>query len=165
MSDLTADRVRHLLHYDPLTGAWTWINPLPRSKMRCGDPAGRITSHGRRQIRIASGFYYSARLAWLYMTGEWPKDQIDHINRLVGDDRWENLREANQSQNSFNRTWAESSGAWRGIACCGKKFAVNIGGKYLGLYETFEEAVAVRDQGLKEFAGPFAIALPERNTA
>ena len=162
--NLGADFLRHLLHYDPLTGVWTWMNPLPRSKMQRGDVAGRITSHGRRQIRIASGFYYASRLAFLYMTGEWPKDQVDHINRIRDDDRWENLRDATQSQNSYNRAWAEEGGDWRGIRCNGNKFAVSIGTKYLGNFDTFEEARSVRDQALKDFAGPFAV-IPERNVS
>lgn len=141
------------------------MNPLPHSKMRQGDPAGRITNQGRRQIRIASGFYYASRLAWLYMTGEWPKDQIDHINRIKDDDRWENLREATQSQNSYNRAWAEESGDLRGIRWCGNQFAVSIGGRYLGLHKTIEEAIEVRDSALKEFAGPFAVNTTERKVS
>jgi hypothetical protein len=163
--EITPDFLRHLLHYDPLTGVWTWMNPLPRSPVRRGDIAGRITTQGRRQIRIASGFYYSSRLAWLYMTGTWPKDQIDHVNRIKDDDRWENLREATQSQNSFNREWAETNGDMRGIRPHGNKFAVNIGTLYLGLYTTLEEAKAVRDKALKDQAGPFAVITSERNTA
>lgn len=92
------------------------------------------------------------------MTGEWPKDQIDHINRIKDDDRWENLREATQSQNSYNRGWAEANGEWRGICRHGNQFKVDIGGHYLGLHSTFEEAKAVRDQALKDWAGPFAIS-------
>jgi hypothetical protein len=154
---LTQVYLQHLLHYDSLTGIWTWRNPLLRSKMRPGDVAGSIDSNGRRKLRIHSGYYYSARLAWLYMTGQWPKDQIDHKNRIVSDDRWENLREATQSQNSFNRGWAEAGGEWRGIRCNGNKFAVNIGGVYLGNFATFEEAKTVRDEALKKYAGPFAV--------
>lgn len=157
-----ADFVRHLLHYDPLTGVWTWMNPLPRSPVRRGDVAGRVMTSGRRQIRIATGFYYSSRLAWLYMTGEWPEDQIDHINRIKDDDRWENLRAANQSQNSFNRAWAEANGDMRGITLNGKRFAVNIGGQYLGNFVTLNEAKAVRDQALKDMAGQFAVINNER---
>ncbi len=165
MKDLDQAFLQHLLHYDPLTGVWTWINPLPHSKMRRGDVAGRLTSQGRRQIRIALGFYYASRLAWLYMTGEWPKDQIDHRNRIKDDDCWENLREATQSQNSYNREWAEASGEWRGIRWHGNKFAVNVGARYLGLFETLNEAMAVRDQALKDFAGPFAILDSEREAS
>lgn len=162
---ITADFVRHLLHYDPLTGAWTWINPLPHSKMRRGDVAGRLTTQGRRQIRIKSGFYYASRLAWLYMTGEWPKDQIDHINRIKDDDRWENLREATQSQNSYNREWCEGKGDLRGISCCGNQYTVNIGGKYYGLYKSIEEAIPVRDKALEEKAGSFAVITSERKAS
>lgn len=157
--------LRHLLHYDPLTGVWTWMNPLPRSKMRRGDIAGSVDSNGRRKIRIASAYYYSSRLAWFYVTGEWPNDQIDHINRIKDDDRWENLREATQSQNSFNRAWAEDSGEWRGIRCVGNKFAVSIGGEYLGLSETFEEAKALRDKVLEDKAGSFAVIPLKRDVS
>ena len=92
------------------------------------------------------------------MTGEWPEDQIDHINRKRDDDRWINLRAATQSQNSYNRGWAEESGEWRGIRWCGKQFAVCIGGKYLGLYRTFDEAKVARDTELELRAGQFANA-------
>lgn len=163
--ELTTDFLRHLLHYDPLTGKWTWVNPLPRSKMRRGDIAGRLTMQGRRQIRIASGFYYSSRLAWLYMTGKWPKDQVDHVNRIKDDDRWENLREATQSQNSFNREWAETNGDMRGIRHHGRKFKVDIGTVYFGLFDTLEEAKSVRDKALNEQAGPFAVIPSERKAS
>lgn len=125
--------------------------------MRSGERAGSIDSNGRRKIRIASGYYYSSRLACFYMTGEWPKEQMDHINKIRDDDRWENLRQATQSQNSYNRKWAEAGGEWRGIFPCGNQFRVDIGGQYLGLYKTFEEASRVRDQALKDWAGPFAL--------
>ena len=156
MIDLTQEILQHILNYDPETGIWTWRNPLPRSKVKPGDQAGRITTGGRRQLRIASGFYYSARLACLYMTGDWPKEQMDHINRIRDDDRWINLREANQSQNSYNRAWTEERGEWRGISRCGHQFAVSIGGEYLGLYKTFDEAKTTRDWALKKWAGKFA---------
>lgn len=160
-----ADFVRHLLHYDPLTGVWSWMNPLPRSKMKRGDVAGRIMSNGRRQIRVAGCFFYSSRLAWLYMTGKWPEDQIDHKNRIKDDDRWENLREASQSQNSFNRDWCEASGDMRGILTHGNKFRVDIGGNYLGLYNNLEAAKKVRDQALNDMAGPFAVITNERKVS
>lgn len=162
---LTSDYLKHLLHYDPLTGIWTWINPLPHSKMRPGDIAGSIDSNGRRKLRIASGYFYSARLAHFYMTGQWPKDQMDHKNRIRDDDRWENLRQATQSQNSYNREWAEEGGEWRGIRANCNKFVVSIGAQYLGSFDTFEEAKQIRDQALEAWAGPFAISTLERNAS
>ena len=157
LTPLTADYVRHLLHYDPLTGVWTWVNPVPRSKMRPGDRAGSVDSNGRRKIRINSGYLYSARLAHLYMTGEWPLEQMDHVNRIRDDDRWENLRQATQSQNSYNRDWCEGKGDMRGIVKKCHMYYVNIGGQYLGNFKSLEEAKTVRDEALKAWAGPFAV--------
>lgn len=159
---LDQEVLQHVLDYDPATGIWRWRNPLSRSKMKSGDIAGRITTHGRRQIRIASGFYYASRLAWLYMTGEWPKNQIDHINQVRDDDRWENPREANQSQNSYNRAWAEEGGEWRGIRRNGNKYVASIGGEYLGNFATFEIAKIARDKALIEKAGPYQNTAIER---
>jgi hypothetical protein len=156
MMGLTQKELQGLLHYDPNTGVWTWLKSPWRTAIRPGDIAGNIDSNGRRKIRIAPGHYYSSRLAWLYMMGEWPKDQIDHINRIKDDDRWINLHEASQSQNSFNRDWCEESGKWRGITFHGSQYAVNIGGRYIGLYRFIEEAIVVRDCMLTVMAGNFA---------
>lgn len=35
--------------------------------------------------------------------GDWPKDQLDHINGVRDDNRIENLREVTSQQNNFNR--------------------------------------------------------------
>lgn len=97
------------------------------------------------------------------MTGKWPKEQVDHINRIRDDDRWENLREASCSENNFNKILHEINGVWRGITAHGNKFKVDVGGLYYGLYDTFEEAAYQRDVALKSHAGSFA-KIPERTT-
>jgi hypothetical protein len=86
------------------------------------------------------------------MTGEWPIDQVDHINRIRDDDRWINLREATPQQNRNNKAHYE----WRGIFRHGKKFSVVTGHGYLGLYERFEDAKAIRDLSLWYRGGRFA---------
>lgn len=98
---ITAERLRAVVNYDPDTGTFTWI----RSKqgVRYGSRAGAIKAKGYRSIQVDGKDYAEHRLAWLWMTGEWPKDQIDHINRVRDDNRWSNLREATQSQNFANR--------------------------------------------------------------
>lgn len=51
------------------------------------------------------GYHYKAsRLAWLYMTGEWPKYEMDHINHVKDDNRWVNLRDVTPAENCANRT-------------------------------------------------------------
>jgi hypothetical protein len=60
-TDLTAARLRELLDYDPATGVFTWRSPRP----------------SRYQLISVDGWTYQAsRLAWLWMTGSWPKGQI-----------------------------------------------------------------------------------------
>lgn len=101
MAELTAARLREILSYDPETGAWTW---LVRSggKSTVGSPAGYLDTHGYIKISIDNGRYYSHRLAFLYMTGAWPKEHVDHIDRDRANCRWANLREASRSQNLQN---------------------------------------------------------------
>lgn len=156
--------LQHVLHYDKLTGEWTWIHPLARS-LRVGDRAGTRRADGRLQIHVGGKCYLASRLAWLYVTGKWPEHEIDHKNRIKSDDRWDNLREATHSENQYNRDWCERSGDLRGICKDGNQFRVIIGNVYLGYRATIEEAVELRNLALKEWAGPFAIKPSERNVA
>lgn len=38
------------------------------------------------------------------MTGDWPTQEVDHINRNKTDNRWYNLRDVPRSVNQKNRT-------------------------------------------------------------
>jgi hypothetical protein len=125
VTDLTAEILRELLHYDPETGVFTWLVSPGRS-VRAGSVAGTIKKDGYRRIKIAGRRYYANRLAWLYMTGEWPADEVDHKNLTTGDDRWLNLRAATSAQNKRNIStprhntsgikgvsWHKQKGKWR----------------------------------------------------
>jgi hypothetical protein len=91
------------LHYDPETGEFTWARAGHRGyKPVVNTKAGSIT-RGHRVIRINKRGYFAARLAWLYMTGEWPEMDMDHINRDGTDDKWHNLRDVSRSTNCFNK--------------------------------------------------------------
>ena len=98
---LTQERLKELLHYDPETGVFTWL--IARQRVRKGSPAGTLHKHGYWVIKVDGRSYNASRLAWLYMTGEWPKHQIDHSDLDRHNDRWSNLREATVSQNNTNR--------------------------------------------------------------
>jgi len=122
---LTSARLRELLKYDPATGQWEWI--VRRSGTWPGRKAGTPNGEGRIQIRIDGTKHYSARLAWLYMTGEWPADDIDHKNRINNDDRWENLRPASRSQNCTNVIRQPGiHGLPRGVHKVGRGFQARI---------------------------------------
>ncbi|PNE10603.1 MAG: HNH endonuclease [Beijerinckiaceae bacterium] len=99
---ITAERLRELLHYEPQTGEFTRRVAMSGRGASVGDIAGKVTKKGYREISVGGSRHKAHRLAWLYMTGEWPKDQIDHVNLNKGDNRWCNLREADNSKNRAN---------------------------------------------------------------
>lgn len=112
---LTAERLRNLLHYDPETGTFTWL-----AKARGGITTGYSTGYASKRGDIIITVDYvqrkAHRLAWLYMTGEWPQQDIDHKNGIRADNRWENLREATASQNLANaRLRSNNTSGFKGV--------------------------------------------------
>lgn len=97
----SAERLRELLHYDPATGVFTRL-VRTSNRIKVGDVAGSANSEGYIRICVEGSEYYAHRLAWLYTTGLWPKEQIDHINGVRDDNKWSNLREATVAQNQQN---------------------------------------------------------------
>lgn len=113
--------------------------------------------------RFDRRLYTASRLAWLYMTGEWPENEIDHINLDRSDDRWLNLREATRAQNSFNtpRRSNNMSGAkgayWHSQHrkwCAHIKIDGEL--KHIGLFATIDEAAAAYAAAAKLHRGEFA---------
>ena len=101
--ELTVEYLRSILHYDPATGIFTWKVRTARN-VKAGDIAGSLDGGGYLLISVRSRLHKAHRLAWLYVYGEWPTDQIDHINRIGTDNRISNLREATNKQNNQNRS-------------------------------------------------------------
>lgn len=98
---MNAETLRALMHYEPSTGIFT--NVVSRSSRAIkGMTAGSPDKEGYLQIRINGKNMKAHRLAWLYMTGEWPTGCIDHLNGFPADNRWENLRDASPAINSQN---------------------------------------------------------------
>lgn len=113
MSDLTADRIRLILDYDPKTGIFTWRwRPAYDFKAPnahasylsrfAGRRAGTPWKTGYRGIKIGTKRIGEHRLAWLYCHGYLP-DQVDHENGVVDDNRLGNLRDVDQVGNSRNQ--------------------------------------------------------------
>jgi hypothetical protein len=93
--------LKSILSYDKETGDFYW-----KDKNRCvRKPDAKAGSKNRGYIRIRiNGIAYSAhRLAWLYITGKLPEQEIDHINRIKDDNRFLNLRDVSHSKNMTNR--------------------------------------------------------------
>lgn len=110
---LTACRLRELLSYDPETGVFTWN--LRRGKAQKGQLAGCIGGKGYVVIGMDYTLHSCHRLAWLYMTGEWPQFEVDHINGVRADNRWVNLRDVSRQVNSQNQRQATAQNRSSGV--------------------------------------------------
>ena len=154
---ITQDALKKRLHYDPETGIFTDLQNK-------NSVFNKINSNGYIAINIREKQYLAHRLAYLYMTGKWPNDQIDHANQIKDDNRWSNLRAASHSQNMHNvKIRSDNSSGYKGVWFDGgsnKKWRASIkhNGKKinLGVYNTPEEASEVYKKKAIELMGEFA---------
>jgi hypothetical protein len=164
---LTADQLRAVLDYDPATGVftWKWRENFPEwlNIRRAGKVACSEVSNGYVRIDINTRHYLAHRLAWLYVHGHWPTQQIDHINEDRSDNRIVNLREASHSQNNVrSKGMSNSSSGVVGIYRTknGERWVAHVGhgqGKlYLGTFATIAEAKIARDKAARRLHGAFA---------
>ena len=135
-TEITAERLRELLDYDPETGLFTWRVTV-NNRAWAGTVADAINHAGYNYIGIEGQRYLAHRLAWLYVHGNWPSKEIDHINRVRSDNRFCNLREATRALNARNK-------AGLGYRRKGNRFAaairVNRKYLYLGTFDTEGQA-------------------------
>lgn len=166
---LTQERLKSLLHYNPATGVFTWVAPLPRSKVQVGDKAGCLGQDGYLIIKIAGMIFRAHRLAWLYMTGAWPVAQIDHRNLIKSENWFDNLREATGQQNlqhrgPFNGASRSCKSGQSGVSWNSARqkwiATIRVDGKqtYLGGFDRVEDAAEVRRTAADKHFGEFARA-------
>ena len=170
VTDLTQEKLRALLDYDADTGVFRW-RVRPSSRVAAGSIAGN-TSHqrGYRVIVINRNRYLAHRLAWLYVTGAMPVDEIDHIDGDTDSNSFRNLRECSRTQNAQNTrrdvgltsqypgvTWDAVRGKWAAKIRAG-------GGKriFLGRFgdesDAYTAYVAAKDR-LHPFSTERAVAV------
>lgn len=101
-NDLTVARLKELLTYHPAIGVFTW-NMKPNPSTRIGAVAGHVERNGYRRIRLDRVNFLAHRLAIFYVSGAWPRADVDHINGQRDDNRLSNLREAEKFENQQNR--------------------------------------------------------------
>lgn len=115
-----------------------------------------------RHISLFGRRYPASHIAWLLMTGEWPKMPIDHRNNDSTDDRWQNLRLATQAQNIANASIrSTNTSGYKGVyPHKGNRWVAQIrtpaGKKHLGVFPTAEEAARAYDAKAVELHGEFA---------
>jgi len=91
------------------------------------------------------------RLAFLYIEGYFPEDEIDHIDKNPANNKWGNLRTVRRSCNLQNRDlqvnnktsvsgvlWYKRYNKWCSIIGINKKR------KFLGYFDNFDDAVFAR---------------------
>jgi hypothetical protein len=98
---ITQTRLKELVSYNSDTGIFHHI--VDRGKLRCGDRAGSIDAEGYRRLTIDKFSYKAHRLAFLYMEGEFPPQQTDHIDQDRLNNKFCNLRKVTPQQNSRNK--------------------------------------------------------------
>lgn len=159
---ITQKEIKRLLHYDQGTGFFTWISPTNRG-VKAGSRAGTINGAGYRQIGIRGKIYREHRLAWLYMHGEMPKTDIDHLDRNPLNNRIENLRLSTRTENQYNRKkpsggknpvkgvrFESKNGKWM-VSGRAKKKTV-----WLGYFDDLELAELVISAFREKYHGPFS---------
>ena len=119
-SILTHEQLKEHIHYNAETGVFTRLKS-PRTD-RLGVITVKCLSHGYLAINVLKKEYFAHRLAYFYMTGELPKNSIDHINRVRADNRWCNLREATKTENSQNiiKPYSTNKSGYLGVHYCNR---------------------------------------------
>jgi hypothetical protein len=149
---LTQEEVKRLFYYNPNMGQLVRRVSVS-SNAKVGDVVGTIANDGYRQTKVKGRLYKVHRLIWLYVHGEFPPEQIDHINGIRDDNRLLNLREVSHQENNKNRRIASHNKSGVIGVCWYKRdkkwhaqIAVPEETKHLGYFTDFDEAVKVRKE-------------------
>lgn len=130
-----------LLTYDPLTGLFSHL-----CKTANGLRAGSVDNEGYIRISLNKRYYRAHRLAWLLTFGEWPINEIDHIDGNKQNNRISNLRDVTNQGNQQNRMRPQSNNkcGYLGVAMVDGKYiaAIRHNGKTrrIGVFDTPIEA-------------------------
>ena len=158
---MTQQQLKELLFYDKETGNFYWRKTC-NQRIKPWDIAGCVNGEGYVQISFLGKKLQVHRLAYLYMNGYMPK-QVDHINGIRSDNRFANLREADNSKNSMNKgLQANNTTGFKGVSFHrnSNRFHAKIcaGGvrRSLGYFETAEQAHPAYSAAAGELHGNFA---------
>lgn len=148
--------------YNPVTGDFTW-RASRSSNARAGERAGSAwlrKGDARYVIRFEGRGYQANRVAWLIMTGDWPRLPVDHVDGDGLNNRWANLRLASISQNNANaRRRRDNTSGFKGVSRRGASYEARIQHEgrrlNLGRYDTAEEAHAAYAKAAQRLFGKF----------
>lgn len=149
--------VKQLFTYSPESGLLVW-----KTGPRKGHVAGS-RAHEYLQVFVDGTNYYVHRIAWLWMTGDWPDGVIDHIDQNKRNNSFANLRPATQAENMRNQPPRKRNASGHiGVRFNTKtrrwsaRLMLNYKEVSLGFFNTREEAIAARLAGERKYYGKFA---------
>jgi hypothetical protein len=149
---LSPHEISQVFRYEPETGCLFWrISPHP--KIPVGAEVTGKTSTGYGRVKYKGCHYSVSHIAWAIETGEWPTLTIDHRDRAQHNNRFCNLREANDSTQQINRVLKNESG-FKGVRRQKNRFRAEIrrDGKatHIGSFLTaIEAAIAFDDEAIR----------------
>lgn len=118
---------------------------------------------GHARVTVDKTLFLTHRVIWKLMTGKEPKHLIDHKDRNPENNRWKNLRQANDAQSVVNRRmFCNNTSGCTGVVFSKQHNQWRAGLYFecrrieLGLFDIFENAVAARQRAVKKFHGEFA---------
>lgn len=138
----TQAQLHELFDYNPDTGCLL-RKVSRRGKARAGMPAGNRMTDGYMRVYLFGNSVLVHRLVWFYVHGEWPTNQVDHINGDRADNRLVNLRVVTHRQNTQNRP-EHRTGRLVGCRLKNNRWEARVllagTSQYLGMYATEQEA-------------------------
>ena len=100
--EITQEIAKEKYDYDPETGSLTFAKNISNCKKSA--EVGHLDKEGYVSTKVNGSRRYVHRIIWLWMTGEWPVNEIDHRDRGRDNNRWLNLRDVTRIENHDNNS-------------------------------------------------------------
>jgi len=142
MGSIEHSELLRIMHYEPALGVFRWRVAINKKSVPGRVAGGVNKALGYLSIGIAGKRYYAHRLAWFYMTEQWP-DMVDHRDGDGLNNKWENLRLATKRENALNaKKSIQNISGYKGVSWHAKsrKWQSHCGPLYIGLFDSQEDA-------------------------
>lgn len=148
---LTHEYLLEHFKYDPDTGELFRIKLSARNQELglVSKPRGR---YNYARLHPGHNSYRINRVAYFYMTGEWPKGVVDHIDGNPLNDSWDNLRDTTQASNVADAYLRNGKDLPTGITMDNRgRYKVRGSrslygnAKFLGYANSLEEAMVIKN--------------------